>query len=104
LSEGRRHIYENEEIVLSDQLEFTHEIKKKTDKPVYLVSHSLGGLISLKLAAQNQSEYAGLGLVAPYFGLKDPTYYDKYKQAASLLNWTAPTYKIKAGSPYPEWL
>jgi alpha-beta hydrolase superfamily lysophospholipase len=69
-----------------------------------LVSHSLGGLVSLKLASQCQNEYAGLGLIAPYLGLKDPSYYDKYKKAASVLNWVMPTYKIKAGSPYPDWL
>lgn len=104
MSEGRRHIYESEEVTLNDQLLFTQELKQRSDKPVYLVSHSLGGLVSCKLAAQNPTEYAGMSLIAPYFGLKDPKYYDKYKPGAAFLNWTMPTYKIKAGSPYPDWL
>lgn len=69
-----------------------------------MVSHSLGGLVSLKLASAFKNEYAGLSLIAPYLGLKDPNYYDKYKTGASLLNWAMPTRKIKAGSPYPDWL
>ena len=62
--------------------------------PKFLLGQSLGGLISLQMAANEPSLFNGISLVVPYLALspKDQALMDKFKPMASLINMIMPTF------------
>lgn len=73
-SEGRKAVIESEQIVKGDLLEHTRLVNEKfggKDVPHFLVGHSLGGQLSLWMAAQNPNLFNGISLWAPYIGLSE---------------------------------
>ena len=63
-SEGRRHVYENEGQMIDDQMALTNAVNGYAEEPVFLLSHSLGGAISLQMSHQcAPGTFKGLALV-----------------------------------------
>jgi len=65
------------------------------DVPTFILGHSLGGLISLELAASEYKDhYKGMTLLAPLIGLEDPVKIQKLLPFSKLLNFFMPTYQL----------
>jgi alpha-beta hydrolase superfamily lysophospholipase len=64
--------------------------------PTFLVGHSMGGMISLFLAAENPGKYAGTALLTPYIDQSKDTRdtLAKLMPAAKFLNWCWPTKQL----------
>lgn len=113
-SEGRDSVVESQDIVLADLDDYTAKIDSKyggADVPHFLVGHSLGGLLSASLCAAVPDRFAGMSLVAPFFGLSEiqQAQFDKLKPLAKVFNWVMPTKKMTFSSQevpawYAHWL
>ena len=78
-SEGTRGRIESVDSVLADLQSFTLKYKEQfgADTPIFLLGESMGGLYATHLANQFPNDYAGICLIAPAFGLHDPTAMEK---------------------------
>lgn len=72
-SGGIRSFMESEEIYMEDHLSFIDKMDAKFGDglPRLQMGYSLGGTVSLRLAAIRPDYFKGLGLVAPYLGIVD---------------------------------
>ncbi|XP_075729402.1 monoglyceride lipase-like isoform X2 [Rhipicephalus microplus] len=70
MSEGRRAMVKSADVYVDDILKHVDtERARFTNKPVYLVGHSMGGLLVLIAAQRRPHDFAGLVLVAPLLGV-----------------------------------
>jgi lysophospholipase len=72
------------------------------ERPVFLLGHSLGGLITARLAEEQSLELPGLILSSPFLRLRMPVPPWK-RAAASLLSRLAPAMEMPSGLPL-EWI
>ncbi|TNV79264.1 hypothetical protein FGO68_gene7195 [Halteria grandinella] len=73
-SEGTRGYIESVDRICEDQMKFNTLIEEKFDGkgvPKLQLGYSMGGLVSLRLSAQNPKYFSGNGLITPYLGFKD---------------------------------
>lgn len=71
-SEGKRGDIEDFDIIINDSKSLIREIKNKyPDKPIFVLGHSLGGPISIRLASDLNSELSGAILLNPMCKLED---------------------------------
>lgn len=107
-SEGTRGRVESVNAVINDLEKFSIEYCKQYDQsgdtPKFLLGHSMGGLISTFMAAnQDKSsvKYNGIVTVAPYFDLYDKTMLSKLKPVVEVMNKVSPNKMIplKPSSP-----
>ncbi|KAL1471514.1 hypothetical protein MTO96_039903 [Rhipicephalus appendiculatus] len=67
LSEGRRAMVKSADVYVDDILKHVDtERSRFSNKPVYLVGHSMGGLLVVMAAQRRPHDFAGLVLVAPF--------------------------------------
>lgn len=70
LSEGRRAMVKSADVYVDDILKHVEtERSRFSNRPVYLVGHSMGGLLVAMAAQRRPDDFAGLVLVAPLLGI-----------------------------------
>ena len=97
-SEGRRGVFESQQIIMDDLNEFTEKIDTQfggKDVPHFLVGQSMGGFLSARLSVEIPERFAGMSLLVPFFGLYDDTLFRKAIPFAKALNWVRPAHPLK---------
>jgi acylglycerol lipase len=104
-SEGARGRIEGFGSVVNDIQKFNEEYCKQYDTsgdtPKFLLGHSMGGLVSTFLAANQDTsnlKYDGVCVAAPYFDLYDKDMLTKMKAMVTMLNAVSPNKMIPFGS------
>jgi alpha-beta hydrolase superfamily lysophospholipase len=98
LSDGRRGHADRFELLLQDVDRFRREITGITDGslPLFLLGHSMGGLIAARYIEEYDSSFAGAIITAPWLATAMPI--PRWKVvAASMLNKLLPALPIDAG-------
>lgn len=100
LSEGDRVHVEHSRTFIDDVVQHVNLIKAKyTDVPLFIIGHSVGGLITLKTALDNPNLFTGVALIGPALVI-DPAL------ASSFMVWLArrlaywfPQFQLKSLNP-----
>jgi len=91
---------------LADQYALTKAVNEQFDceeVPTFLMGHSLGGLLTLELAASEYKDnYKGMTLLAPLIGLEDPVKIQKLLPFSKFLNLFLPTYQLVLPGAKPQ--
>ncbi len=90
---------ESENIALDDLLSFSQR-QEKQGVPIFLVGHSLGGALSIMMAATEPEQFKGVSLIAPLIEYYEPERIQKFIPIARILNKIMPTFKF--GIPHPN--
>lgn len=112
-SEGARGYFDSPEQARDDLLGFTERVNVKfggADVPHFMIGHSLGGAISICMAAERPDLFAGMTLLTPFIQMapKQKEALDSMKLVAKLLSYFAPTYQLNVSNrpnkDTPRWL
>ena len=103
-SEGAKGYFDSPERSRDDLLGFTERVNEKfggADVPHFLIGHSLGGALSIVMAAERPDLFAGMSLLTPFIQMapKQKEAFDSMKPIAKLFGYFAPTYRLNVKSP-----
>lgn len=103
MSEGRRAMVKSADVYVDDILKHVDtERSKFSKKPVYLVGHSMGGLLVVIAAQRRRDDFAGLVLVAPLLGIDKELATWFRRTLARVLGFVLPSFPV--GTLDPELL